>query len=201
MTKHAKGFVQHDRATPGDQHYHARSVAILDPAADEFAQPPDPDGIHPDVLVCRSTEPLTQDIRDKIALFADVDVEAVVSAIDLPEVYLVPKALQEQGLDRLVCEKLGLDVGEAELGEWDALVERLAERREHVEIALVGKYVKLHDAYLSVHEALKHAGIQSGCHVSVRWVDAENTLTFAYLAKLPQRDSIRARRWACSGPE
>ena len=68
-------------------------------------------GIHPDVLVCRSTEPLTQDIRDKIALFADVDAEAVVSAIDVPDVYLVPKALQEQGLDRLVCEKLGLDAG------------------------------------------------------------------------------------------
>ena len=66
-------------------------------------------GIHPDVLVCRSTEPLTQDIRDKIALFADVDSAAVVSAIDVPDVYLVPKALREQGLDRLVCEKLGLD--------------------------------------------------------------------------------------------
>ena len=82
-------------------------------------------GIHPDVLVCRSTEPLTQEIRDKIALFADVDVEAVVSAIDVPDVYLVPKALQEQGLDRLVCEKLGLDSGEPDLGEWDELVERL----------------------------------------------------------------------------
>jgi CTP synthase len=131
-------------------------------------------GIHPDVLVCRSTEPLTADIRDKIALFADVDVEAVVSAIDVPDVYLVPKALQEQGLDRLICDKLGLGGGEADLGEWDALVERLGDRDETVEIALVGKYVKLHDAYLSVHEALKHAGIQAGCHVNVRWVDAEN---------------------------
>jgi CTP synthase len=131
-------------------------------------------GIHPDVLVCRSTEPLTAEIRDKIALFADVDVEAVVSAIDVPDVYLVPKALQEQGLDRLICDKLGLGGGDADLGEWDALVERLGDRDETVEIALVGKYVKLHDAYLSVHEALKHAGIQAGCHVNVRWVDAEN---------------------------
>src|SRR6185295_12320058 len=118
-------------------------------------------------------EPLTQDIRDKIALFADVDVDAVISAIDVPDVYLVPKALQEQGLDHLVCQKLGLDTPEPDLAEWDALVERLGERRESVEIALVGKYVKLHDAYLSVHEALKHAGIQSGCRVGVRWVDAE----------------------------
>jgi CTP synthase len=130
-------------------------------------------GIHPDVLVCRSTEPLTTDIRDKIALFADVDVEAVVSAIDVPDVYLVPKALQEQRLDRLVCERLGLELREPDLGDWDELVERLGERRESVEIALVGKYVKLHDAYLSVHEALKHAGILAGCRVGVRWVDAE----------------------------
>jgi CTP synthase len=131
-------------------------------------------GIHPDVLVCRSTEPLTQDIRDKIALFADVDPEAVISAIDVPDVYLVPMALREQGLDQLVCEKLGLDVGEPDMGEWDTLVQRLGERRETVEIALVGKYVKLHDAYLSVHEALKSAGIAAGCHVNVRWVDAEH---------------------------
>jgi CTP synthase len=131
-------------------------------------------GIHPDVLVCRSTEPLTQDICDKIALFADVDVDAVVSAIDVPDVYLVPRALKEQGLDSLVCSKLGLETAEADLGDWDELVDRLGERRESVEIALVGKYVKLHDAYLSVHEALKHAGIVAGCSVGVRWVDAEN---------------------------
>jgi CTP synthase len=134
-------------------------------------------GIHPDVLVCRSTEPLTTDIRDKIALFADVETEAVVSAIDVADVYLVPRALQEQGLDSLVCEKLGLEPGAADLGEWDNLLDRLAERKETIEIALVGKYVKLHDAYLSVHEALKHAGIHNGCRVHVRWVDAEN-MTF-----------------------
>src|SRR5262245_17706404 len=147
-------------------------------------------GIHPDVLVCRSTEPLTQDIRDKIALFADVDVEAVVSAIDVPDVYLVPKALQEQGLDRLACDKLGIDAAEADLGEWDDLVERLGERRESIEIALVGKYVKLHDAYLSVHEALKHAGIAAGCRVGVRWVDAENMTLEGVRAELAGVDGV-----------
>src|SRR3954453_23391917 len=91
-------------------------------------------GIHPDVLVCRSTEPLTQEIRDKIALFADVDTEAVISPIDVPDGYLVPMALREQGLDRLVSEKLGLDVPEPDMGEWDTLVEKLGERRETVEI-------------------------------------------------------------------
>jgi CTP synthase len=147
-------------------------------------------GIHPDVLVCRSTEPLTQDIRDKIALFADVDVDAVVSAIDVPDVYLVPRALKEQGLDALVCGKLGLDTPQPDLGDWDELIERLGERRESVEIALVGKYVKLHDAYLSVHEALKHAGIAAGCRVGVRWVDAENMTLEGVRAELAGVDGV-----------
>jgi CTP synthase len=123
--------------------------------------------------VCRSKEPLSTEIRDKIALFADVDPGAVVSNEDVPDVYLVPEALQEQGLDGLVCEKLGLVADEPDLGEWRDLTRQIAERSESVEIALVGKYVKLQDAYLSVHEALKHAGIHHGCHVKVRWVDAE----------------------------
>jgi CTP synthase len=131
-------------------------------------------GIHPDVVVCRSHEELSRDIRDKIALFADVDPGAVVASPDVPDVYLVPQVLQAEGLDKLVCEKLGLGSSEVDLGEWAELTRRIDERRELVEIALVGKYVKLQDAYLSVHEALKHAGLHSGCAVRVRWVDAEN---------------------------
>jgi CTP synthase len=134
-------------------------------------------GIHPDVLVCRSTEPLPREIREKIALFADVDVDAVITNPDVADVYLVPLALQEQGLDELVVRKLGIDAPAAELGEWLQLTERINQRNETVEIALVGKYVKLHDAYLSVHEALKHAGIHNGARVHVRWVDAED-MTF-----------------------
>ena len=147
-------------------------------------------GIHPDILVCRSKEPLSQEIRDKIALFTDVDLEAVVSAIDVPDVYLVPKELQAQGLDDLVCKKLGLPEGEAELGEWDALVDRIGERDGEVVIALVGKYVKLHDAYLSVHEALKHAGIHNRCHVRVRWVDSENMSLEEARAELDAVDGV-----------
>jgi CTP synthase len=90
------------------------------------------------------------------------------------DVYLVPSVLKAEGLDSLVCEKLGLGAGEAELGEWEELTRRIDERRGLVEIALVGKYVKLQDAYLSVHEALKHAGLHNGCAIRVRWVDAEN---------------------------
>ena len=131
-------------------------------------------GIHPDVIVCRSHEELSQDIKDKIALFADVDVLSVIACPDVPDVYLVPKVLQAEGLDALVCEQLGLDTPPAVLGEWQTLIDRIGERRGEVTIALVGKYVKLHDAYLSVHEALKHAGIHQGCAVRIQWVDAEN---------------------------
>ena len=131
-------------------------------------------GIHPDVVVCRSHEELSRDIRDKIALFADVDPSAVIACPDVPDVYQVPRVLRNEGFDRLVCDKLGLDVGEPDLSDWDALLDRIDRRRESVEIALVGKYVKLQDAYLSVHEALKHAGLHSGCAIDVRWLDAEN---------------------------
>src|SRR5205814_7682670 len=131
-------------------------------------------GIHPDVVVCRSHEELSRDIRDKIALFADVDPGAVIASPDVRDVYLVPSVLKREGLDRLVCEKLGLETHEAELGEWEELTRRIDGRHEEVEIALVGKYVKLQDAYLSVHEALKHAGLHNGCTVHVRWLDAEN---------------------------
>jgi CTP synthase len=131
-------------------------------------------GIHPDVVVCRSHEELSRDIRDKIALFADVDEGSVIASPDVPDVYLVPQVLQREGLDELVCTKLGIQTGPAELGEWADLTRRIDQRRELVEIALVGKYVKLQDAYLSVHEALKHAGLHHGSAVRVRWVDAEN---------------------------
>jgi CTP synthase len=131
-------------------------------------------GIHPDVVVCRSHEELSRDIRDKIALFADVDPAAVIASPDVPDVYLVPAVLQREGLDRLVCRKLGLEAEAAGLGEWGELTRRIDEPRERVDIALVGKYVKLQDAYLSVHEALKHAGLHTGASVRVRWVDAEH---------------------------
>ena len=147
-------------------------------------------GIHPDVVVARSREEISPDIRDKIALFADVEPTAVVSNPDVSDVYLVPLALQAEGLDELVCRKLGLETPAPELGEWLDLTEHIRDRRGEVEIALVGKYVKLHDAYLSVHEALKHAGIQHGCRVRVRWVDAEGMSLDEAAATLEQADGV-----------
>jgi CTP synthase len=147
-------------------------------------------GVHPDVVVCRSAEPLTQDLRDKIALFADIDPRAVVVNRDVPDVYLVPSALQAEGLDTLVAEKLGLPAADADLGEWLDLAGRIKTLDETVEIALVGKYVKLHDAYLSVHEALKHAGIHHGATVRVRWVDAEGASLEELEEELEQIDGV-----------
>jgi CTP synthase len=147
-------------------------------------------GIHPDIVVCRSHEPLSSEIRDKIALFADVDREAVVANEDVSDVYLVPQALRVEGLDRLVCQRLGLPDTEPDLAEWDDLARRIAERQGEVEIALVGKYVKLQDAYLSVHEALKHAGIHHGTGVRVRWVDAEGMSLEEAAADLERSDGI-----------
>jgi CTP synthase len=147
-------------------------------------------GIHPDIVVARSRDPISPDIRDKIALFADIDPGAVVSNQDVEDLYLVPSALQGEGLDTLVCEKLGLVTREAELGEWLQLTERIAARKGEVRIALVGKYVKLQDAYLSVHEALKHAGVQHGCSVDVRWFDAEGLSLEEATAELEEVDGV-----------
>ena len=147
-------------------------------------------GIHPDVIVCRSHEELSQEIKDKIALFADVDVRSVVASPDVPDVYLIPAVLREQGLDELVCEQLGIEAPRAGLGEWQEVIDRIGERREPVTIALVGKYVKLHDAYLSVHEALKHAGVRRGATVRVQWVDAENMSYEEAAEQLEQVDGV-----------
>ncbi len=147
-------------------------------------------GIHPDIVVCRSRDPLSDEIREKIALFADVDARAVIGSPDVSDVYLIPELMMREGLDALVCERLGLDCPPAELGEWKDLTDRIEEQREDVEIAMVGKYVKLHDAYLSVHEALKHAGVHQGAKVRVRWVDAEHMSYEEALRELEQVDGV-----------
>ena len=130
-------------------------------------------GLQPDVLVCRSTNPLEQSIKDKISSFCDVEPRAVIGAADADDIYRIPLMMREQGLDTVVAEKLGIQAADPDLTEWETLVRRMDSRSREVEVALVGKYVKLHDAYLSVVEAFKHAGIFHGARVRVRWVDSE----------------------------
>jgi CTP synthase len=130
-------------------------------------------GIEPDVIVLRSNRPLTGDIREKIALYGGIPTEAVISAVDAPDIYMVPLEMGREGLDHVICRRLGLETRQPDLREWRALVERLGRTEGRVRIALVGKYVQLHDAYLSVTEALKHACIHHGVDLEVDWVDSE----------------------------
>ncbi len=130
-------------------------------------------GLQPDMLVCRSQNVLEEGLKSKIASFCDVDLGAVISAPDADDIYRVPLMMRDEGLDRVAIEKLGLQTGDLDFSEWETLVRRMDGRSREVEIALVGKYVKLHDAYLSVVEALKHGGIFHGARVRMRWVDSE----------------------------
>jgi len=131
-------------------------------------------GIQPDMLLCRSESELDQDIRRKIALFASLPTEAVVSAIDVDNIYKVPLWYADQKVDDFICEYFGIDdVPPADLGAWRALMEAAASATQTVRIALVGKYVALEDAYKSVTEALGHAGFLHRCRVEVDWVDSE----------------------------
>lgn len=130
-------------------------------------------GIQPDILVCRSDLPITQSIRNKISLFCNIEPDCVIQNSTASCLYEVPLLLAKEGLDRVVCRKLGLDVAEPDLAEWTAMVQRVKNASRQVTIALVGKYTELHDAYLSVVEALSHAGTANDALVSVRWVDSE----------------------------
>ena len=131
-------------------------------------------GIQPDFIVCRSDRPIDAGIRRKVALFCDVDPKAVVSCEDAPSIYEVPVTLHEQGLDVMVIERLELACGELDIAEWQRFVDHRRSLDKTVDIALVGKYVALPDAYLSVTEALDHAGIFHDRKVNVHWLDAES---------------------------
>ena len=133
-------------------------------------------GIQPDVLVCRCDAPLTEDIRRKIALFCNVEPACVIQNATAQTLYEVPLLLAKEGLDEVVCRKLGLITHQPDLREWSAMVKREKSASRQVTIALVGKYTQLHDAYLSVVESLHHAGTANDAVVDIRWVDSE-TLT------------------------
>jgi CTP synthase len=130
-------------------------------------------GIQPDVLLCRGDRELPADERRKIALFTNVGVEAVISAPDVDCIYKIPGILHGQGLDQIVCERLGIEARPADLREWDRLIHAIEHPRTEVAIALVGKYVDLTESYKSLTEALIHAGIHTGAKVNVRYLDSE----------------------------
>src|SRR4051812_34666615 len=132
-------------------------------------------GIQPDMLMCRSEGGLPQDVRRKIALFASLPVDAIISARDVDLIYKVPLHYRAEGVDDFVLDFFGMDAAAPDLTGWEQFVRRAGEAQDHapVRIALVGKYVQLEDAYLSVVESLRHSGFFHGCRVEVDWVDSE----------------------------
>lgn len=132
-------------------------------------------GIQPDVLVCRSSYPIEKSSRDKMGLFCNVSGDCVIPNLDAGSIYEVPLDLEREGLAKVVCRRLSLTDSEPDLTEWRNMVDKIKSLRDKpgVTVALVGKYVALHDAYLSVMEALYHGGIANDCNVKIKWVDSE----------------------------
>ncbi len=130
-------------------------------------------GIQPDIIVCRSEHPLDQGIKDKIALFCNVPDSHVLQNLDVEYLYEAPLAMEKENLAQVACECLHLGCPEPDLADWVDMVDALRNPDKEVEIALVGKYISLHDAYISVVEALKHGGIAERATVNIRWVDSE----------------------------
>ncbi|ABY34352.1 MAG TPA: CTP synthetase [Chloroflexus aurantiacus] len=130
-------------------------------------------GISADIILCRADRPIDDEIREKIAFFADVDVRAVIPVPTVDSIYEVPLVLEDMGLGDYLVERLGLPATPPDLEEWRALVARIRQEKRRVPIALVGKYVELHDAYISVVEALHHAGLEQSIDIDIRWIAAE----------------------------
>lgn len=147
-------------------------------------------GIQPNVIVVRTETPISEDMKSKIALFCDIDENAVIEALDADTLYKVPLELQKQHLDDIVCRHLHLSCQEADMTEWKALVEKVTHLKENVTIGLVGKYVELQDAYISVVEALRHAGYDYDSDVTIKWINAENVTTDTLQAELEDVDGI-----------
>ncbi|MBO4838072.1 MAG: CTP synthase [Lachnospiraceae bacterium] len=130
-------------------------------------------GIKPDILICRTDQPLTEEIRDKIALLCSLDKDAVIESLTADTIYAVPLMLEEEELAQTVCRRLSLPDHKPDLAEWEAMVQRIRTADRTLRIALVGKYVQLHDAYLSIEEALHHAAAACGAKAEILWIDSE----------------------------
>ena len=130
-------------------------------------------GINPDIIVVRCNEPIGEDIRQKISLFCNVKPDCVIENITLPILYSAPLMLEKNNFSNIVCRELALECPECDMTEWNKMIDRINKRDKRVSIAIVGKYVRLHDAYLSVAEALNHAGFETGAVVDIKWVDSE----------------------------
>ena len=147
-------------------------------------------GVKPDIIVLRCDEPLEESIFQKISMFCNVKPDCVIENITLPVLYEAPLMLEKSNLSAIVCRELGLDTPQPDLTEWQQMVEKIHSRSKTVSIGLVGKYVQLHDAYLSVAEALRHAGYALNAHVDIHWIDSETLTPDTYEEALGNLDGI-----------
>ena len=147
-------------------------------------------GIFPDIIVTRSDEPVDQDIRDKIALFCNVKPDCVIENLTMPSLYQAPVMLEQNHFSDIVCRELSIDAPAPDMTEWNEMLHRIDNRSKTVRIALVGKYVRLHDAYLSVAEALRHGGFENSANVEIDWVDSETLTSYNVDEVLKDADGI-----------
>ncbi|HET7653961.1 MAG TPA: CTP synthase [Acidimicrobiales bacterium] len=178
---------------------HVTLVPYLGPSGEQKTKPTQHSvtelrsrGIQPDAIVCRSDRPISVGLKRKISLLSDVPEKGVVSAIDASNLYEIPLVLHEEGLDDYVCEILGFDAAEfpLDLSEWEALVDRVERATRPVRIGLIGKYVNLPDAYLSVVESLRHGGYWHGAKVEIDWIQAEDVEGLLTEGRLRDLDGI-----------
>ena len=179
---------------------HVTLVPYLGPSGEQKTKPTQHSvtelrsrGIQPDVIICRSDRSISAGLKRKISLLCDVPVEAVVSCMDAPNLYEIPLALHDEGLDDYVCRLLGIgqEPGqELDLSEWQALVDRVEAATRPVRIGLIGKYVNLADAYLSVVEALRHGGYAHGARIDLQWIQAEEVEGLLTAGRLKDLDGI-----------
>jgi CTP synthase len=149
-------------------------------------------GIQPDVIVCRSDQPISDALKRKISLLCDVPVAAVVSAIDAPSIYDIPLTLQQEGLDTIVCQTLNIDVQShpIDVSDWDKVVSQVHGTSRNLRIGIIGKYVTMPDAYLSVAESVRHAGFAIGVHAEIDWLEAERVPSEIDADRIRQLDGV-----------
>jgi CTP synthase len=147
-------------------------------------------GIQPDILLCRSERPLPEEVKEKIALFCDVDVKAVVTARDVESVYEIPLVFADQGVDETVLRILGLEAGPRDMSRWSEMLHRMKNPSTEVRIGLVGKYVEYEDSYKSLKEALLHGGLAHNARVQIQWIDSEQVFWPDCSRELERYDGI-----------
>lgn len=147
-------------------------------------------GISPDVIVCRTEKAITEEVKEKLGLFCNIPKKNVIQNLDVDVLYEVPLKFEEEGLPKIVCERLGITCNSPDLVEWTALVNKQKNLKDSVNIAIVGKYVELYDAYISIVEALKHGGIDKGFDINITWVNAEEMTPQTMETAFSQVDGI-----------